>query len=466
MKYLILCAWFAYFAFVAFSTQHTSWPEMSVYPYLLNHGFVPYNDLLVPYPPMFLWFLQATTLVLGYSPHQTLIVTLFLTLLTAYLVWYISGKIWKDNKLASVISLGYYSIWFFYFEGNGLWFEMLATPLILLAFYKCYQYFFENKSLSTLVLGSIFLASGFLVKQSVLWSILALLFWLLLTKYNKPKELFRDSRLIVLPLFVAIVITFIIAYFSGYLTNYVLWVYDFVFVKLPFNPDYQDYPSLGSMAKLLLALIILAPLILLLLKDFKKVSFFFGFIIAALMFALPRWGLFHLQPMLAIVSVSAAPLWGQYLTDKNKILRLGSIFIVIIWLLVTVRQDMRFWHQPARFYEADKYKVVSIIKQKGYKDFYTFNSADQLYVLTDTVPTIKPYVQNFYSFMELPGVQDRVIASFEEKKPRYVIFSPYSGRGGIEAGDYRPQKLGDYIEQRYTLKEKIDNNYWVLERKE
>jgi hypothetical protein len=466
MKYLIWVLFLVYFAIVGTFTQHTSWPEMSVYPYLLNNGFVPYNDLLVPYPPLFLWFLQLTTLIWGYGSHATFLSTFVVALITAVLIWYIAGKIWIKDRFAPIMALGYYGIWFFYFEGNGLWFEMVASPLILLAFYYCYRYFFDKAPIPNLVLGSFFLALGFLIKQSVLWSTLALIFWILLTEYKKPRELARDIRILILPSFIAICATLIIAYFSGYLISYIDWVYDFVFIKLPFNGDYQEYPSMRNMAKLAVALVVLIPFVSLLFKDFKKASFFLGFICAALMFALPRWGIFHLQPMLAIISVSAAPLWSKYLVKGNKTIRAACILIVAIWLIVTIRQDIRFWRQPPRFYEEDKYKVADIIKQKNYLDFYAFNSADQLYVLTNTVPEVKPYVQNFYSFMELPGVQEKVILSFEDKKPKYVVFSPYSGRGGIEAGDYRPEKLANYIEQHYTLKEKLDSNFWILERNE
>src|SRR3989344_6035859 len=158
----------AIFLFLFFRSQHTAWPEVLVYPYLLNNGFLPYKDLVQPYTPGFLWFTQVVTQIFGYAPQVSQFTTLVLLLANSALVYFFSKSIWK-TKHAGNMSTFFYLLWVFYFEGNGLWFELLITPLALSAFYFFYKFFFTKNKTRFFILGSLALALAFIVKQSSLW---------------------------------------------------------------------------------------------------------------------------------------------------------------------------------------------------------------------------------------------------------------------------------------------------------
>src|SRR3989344_1901426 len=68
------------------NTKFTLWPEMVVYPYLLNNGFILYRDIINPYPPLFTGFLTIFARIFGYSPLFYQILTWVVILLIDLLI--------------------------------------------------------------------------------------------------------------------------------------------------------------------------------------------------------------------------------------------------------------------------------------------------------------------------------------------------------------------------------------------
>lgn len=464
MVYLIIPAAFFYLSYFILHTEHTSWPEMLVYPYLLNNGFTIYKDLNIPYTPIFIWFMQLIENVFGHSPLVTVGLVIALSFSTACIIFLVSNRIWKTKKLAGVCSVFYYLLWFFYFEGNGLWYEMFITPFLIGGFYFIYNYLFIKSHVRYIIFAAFLFSICFLSKQSAIWITLVSLAWMVLVKFKNIKILVRDVCFFMLAFFFPIVVTFLAAFFWGYLSNYWDWAYKFVFLVYPFTPGYRDFPSFVTNGKLLITLFVLVPFVYFYRSDYKKVWFGIMFIFATFMFAVPRWGLFHLQPLLAMLSIMAAPVLEDIWRSKVRFYKLILILFLTISIIICARQINRFFEKPIRFYEPDKYELNQKIKQAGYTNFFIFNSYDQLYVLSSNIQPVKPYIQNFAAFLEIEGMQKQLIEGIEQTKPRYILHTPYSGRGGYGPGDYRPSLVGDYIESHYILKEKLRDDLWVLER--
>ncbi|MCL4367159.1 glycosyltransferase family 39 protein [Patescibacteria group bacterium] len=441
-------------------TQHTAWPEMLVYPYLLNHGFVPYQDLIAPYTPLLLWFLQFLEKIFGSTPQFSVSLTLTFALINTSLVGLITYKLNQQKDAAFLASL-FYALWFAYFGGNGLWFELLQTPLILGSYY-----FFEKsqqikKNNINLWITSFLLTIIFFTKQSGLWFVLAVSFWLVLFKQWRVLLNFIKTTFLVFLLFFLLIGA--IAWINNYWSDYFYWVYIYTFTIFPFSPGHQSLPQISQLLKFALPLLIILPSTNMLWKRDSKTLLGLLFCGAAFMSVLPRWDLFHLQPFLALIAIIFVPIAWRWVRI-NKIRQLLGLSIVLIWLIVVLKQADRFYQLPVRFFEPSIYSEANQLKRMEVNSFYVFNGPDQLYILVDSQTLVKPYVQNFAWYFEVPGMQQKVINALIKDDPQYVILSPFLAGSGYEIGHYIPQDLNNYIHQHYTLDQRINDNIEVLKR--
>lgn len=464
---------FFYSIFVSFNTEFTAWVEMLVYPYLLNNGFLPYKDVVAPYTPLVLYFLQIFTQIFGYEPRNFQILTIILGWLNSFLIFWTIKKIWKHN-LAAYFGACSYALWFFYFEGNGIWFELLLTPLIICFFYHSYKYLFKAQKNSDLIISSLLLALIFFSKQSGIYFSIVFILWLLIFSRMNPKKILKPILFLVLSFSLVFTITSLVALLGNYLFDYWRWAFQFTFLEFPFSSGHKIYPTSSQILKLTIPLIILMPLIYKVVKLEKNALYIFFLILASFMLVFPRWGLFHLQPFIALLFIGSSHFFIDFLLKYESLpiikkpknfSKFVLFFVVIVWIVVTGRQMQRFWDKPIRFFDPTIYRIASEISARGYtNNVYIFNSPDQLYLLTGSVPAIKPYVQNFSWQMEVPGVQEKIVASLHLNRPEYIIYSPVNDPGGLEVGRYEPKKIVEYLKTHYILKDKIADDVWVLEK--
>ena len=116
------------------STTFTLWPEMAVYPYLMNNGFLLYKDIINPYPPYLSLFLSFFTKTFGYLPISFEILTLLFIFTIDYLIYTFSRKIFQ-SKSAAIINTAFFALFSIPFGINGLWFDLIQTPFILISVY-------------------------------------------------------------------------------------------------------------------------------------------------------------------------------------------------------------------------------------------------------------------------------------------------------------------------------------------
>ena len=116
---------------------------------------------------------------------------------------------------------------------------------------------------------------------------------------------------------------------------------------------------------------------------------------------------------------------------------------------------MRNFNEGTRFYEQDVQDVVSYIKSNtNMQDrIFVMNWWDNIYALSDRLPATDPWVPQLSWYMELPGIQDKMVENLMESKPKMIIINPYS-EVGLSA--YVPQKVYDYVTANYKLQEKVD----------
>src|SRR3990167_1975 len=444
------------------NTQFAVWPEMVVYPYLLNNGFLLYRDIINPYPPSLTWFLAIFAKIFGYSPLAYQILTWIIILIIDLSIYIISQKVFK-NKLFALSSVAFIAVLSIPFGVNGLWFDLVQTPLILWALYFFYQ-FLNSKARSVpklnLFVSFLFLTIAFFIKQQVFW--VGLLFLILsLSKYKfNILKLIKNYYLAVLPF--CVLLLFHIFYFTiqGTEKDFVFWVFYFPVFLASKTPGYILLPSAKQVLVVLAFFALFVPII------FKKSHTFFLIVAAILiLFAYPRFDYFHLVPALAVIAVIFCSNFESL--KKSAIVVKGFFLLALIFLgLFSFRYFQNNWEKQIRFSEQDVLKnarVINLLVEKNEK-VYLQNAPDQLLVLSNTVP-MKPWADDFPWYLEVQNLQDRVIGSLEKDKPRYIIFQPYLKEKKYELGSYKPGDIVDYIDNNYVNLAKIDNGLYIKIRK-
>src|SRR3989344_6030545 len=127
------------------NTKFTLWPEMVVYPYLLNNGFQLYKDIINPYPPAFVFFLAQFSKIFGYIPQSFQILTWLTIIIVDLLIFAFAFKI-TEKLLYGLLSLAFFVFFSIPFGANGLWFDLIQTPIILMSCYFFWRFLKSGNS--------------------------------------------------------------------------------------------------------------------------------------------------------------------------------------------------------------------------------------------------------------------------------------------------------------------------------
>ena len=122
-----------------FVSRFTLWPEMVVYPYLINNNFLLYKEIINPYPPLFTGFLVIFTKMFGYGVFTFQALTWSIIVITDLTLFLCAQKILNSTKMA-IWSLAAFVVLSVPFQINGLWFDLVQTPLIILVFFYLNKY--------------------------------------------------------------------------------------------------------------------------------------------------------------------------------------------------------------------------------------------------------------------------------------------------------------------------------------
>ena len=361
-----------------------AWPEMLVYPYLLDHGFKLYQDIINPYAPIFTGFLYFFFKVFGLSLSNLKLLTWGIIFASDIIIYRIASR--RYGHIAGLLALSFFVIFQPLLDGNGLWYDLALTPVLLLAF--------DRQS-------PFLVAVAFFMKQSVLW-----LFVILFKKWRQ--------------LLISLISLFLISYFlflvSGNLAAYLFWPWHFALTIMPTMPGHKDWgtPGLWFMA---LIPFILPTLLWLRHRRFNSPEPFLWMSLSFLLI-LPRFGLFHLQPALAFTALVLAQ-------HSRKIPKLFLACYIVISSFLWFRHIKLFWHQPTRFFEPEIMQAAEKLKSFTVpeKPILFLNAPDQIMILANRLPA-KPWAITFPWYLELPGMQQRFIDALINQQVQAIVFSP------------------------------------------
>ena len=457
--FLLILLLFLHIVLLA-NTKFTLWPEMIVYPYLFNNGFLLYKDIINPYPPALTLFLSKFSTFFGYSPQSFQILTWAIIILIDVLIFTVAAKLTKK------LFFGLLSALFFIFLSipfgiNGLWFDLIQTPFILLASYFFYQ-FLQNKNLRNLYIAFLLTTFAIFIKQQAVW--LMVLFLLIIT-FNKKINFSKDQPkifLIFIPLIFLSTVHLLVFSNLGILKDFLFWNINLPLFKTSLAPGYILLPTARQMVVMITLFLIFLPIF------FSKKSDYKFFVLTSLfliIFSYPRFDYFHLIPSLATLSLLFGPLAEK--TFKSNINSKPIVVGASILLLsFSIRFFINDWGSPIRFFEPEIFKAANFISKKtNRKDtLYIQNGPDQLLPLSNRLP-IKPWADEFSWYLELEGIQEQIISSLINQNPKFIIYKPYDKGEKYDLGVYEPRYIAGYLDENYENLIKINGTLWLKIRK-
>jgi hypothetical protein len=419
------------------SLKFTAWPEMLVWPYLIIKGWLPYANIAIAHTPLLLIKLAVFYKLFGVGVIQLKIFTWLLVIFTDLLVYFVASRLW--GKKTGILSVAAFAVWQLFFDGNGLWFDLVVVPISILTFYLLTKrhYFWAG----------VFWAFMFFTKQTAIWFLIPIGIKIVQsTEYRvQSTERFLFGSLGILVVGIAGLGLW------GVLPSFYKWAIDFGVFILPKAAGQVQLPDLKNLLVSVFPFLIFIPLIL---KTKVKNLNLLLWAMAGSIGAYPRFEYFHFQPAIPFLAFAS----GLLFSETKKLKNLIVIFIAFYFLGCTYLLGqflIKNWKEGTRFYEQDVQDVAVYIKAnvKTNSKIFVMNWWDSLYALTDTLPAVNPWVPQLSWYQEIPGVQDKEVADLQNSNPKMIIQEPYSELG---LSSYIPQKVYSYILENYKIKEKVD----------
>ena len=417
--------------------KFTAWPEMTLWPYLITKGWLPYRDVAIAHTPLILIKLAVFYKIFGTGILQLKIFTWLIILLFDGMVFAIAKKLW--NIKTAFVALCTFVLWTLFFDGNGLWFDLFMGAIAFVSFY-----FIQKKNF---LWAGVFWAAAFVSKQTAVWFLLPI--GLELT--TSSKHLGRKFKEFITGILSVFIPAILILWIVGILPDFYNWAIKFGIFILPRSSGQLQPPDLKSLAGALFPFLIFIPLIW---KTGRKNINLLIWTFAGALGAYPRFEFFHFQPAIPFLAIAISQL-ASMVKKPDKLMKL----FIPVYLLGSVCLFggffIRSYKEGTRFYETNVSDIVTFVNYntKPGDKIFVMNWWDNIYALSDTLPAVDPWIPQLSWYMEIPGIEEKMVNDLRTNSPKLIIYNPYT-ESGLSA--YIPQKLYNYVIENYRLSQKID----------
>jgi hypothetical protein len=418
----------------------TAWPEMTFWPYLVLNGLMPYKEIAIAHNPLLIGALSGFFAIFGLGLTALKVFTFILIAAIDLAVFKVASFV--GGKRLGLISLAIFIPYQIFYEGSGLWFDLALVLPALLAFY-CLK---KEKYIG----AGVFLATAFFVKQTGAWLVVPFVLSLILLGGEKlPKAALKS---ILGSLFVAA--TFLLALFSmGILADYYFWTVEFGIFTLPFAIGQVSVPGFNTVFLSLLPFV-LAPLAF---SSRKRGGFeLLVWGVFGMAGAYPRFELFHYQPGIPFLVILIALAIVNFWKDQSKTKKIAAVAIQTGIILAMVLSIYKTAGKPDMFWNEEflqKAERVRLVIGHSKKVLF-LNTWDTIYIYTDNFPVGDFWVPHLSWYMELPGIQERIIGAMREEKNRYAVVRKFDQTG---LGSYKPVKILSFLNEHYETIEIVDD---------
>lgn len=417
------------------------YPELYIYPYLTNHGLLPYKQIFDQHFPG-LFFLPLNFAKLGLlNQYDARFWQYGLVTITQFSLFYISAKV-LNNKIKALFVALLYLIWQPFFQGWVLWINNIMPIFYLWSFYL-FVLFKQRKQIRWIFWSGFLLGIATVFKQVGLLSAgVAGLYLLLSSKSVKTVVLYGSGYMIP------------IVGIGLYLLNIGVWS-DFWFWTIQFNAT--TYAQIGGAAPDQISLKrisgVLVPSVLLI---FNKIN---SWQILLLLFILGgffgggnNFDFTYFQPVLPLVCLATVTVISS-IKKVNWLLAAVLLYLLIVWRWLT---PFYLTHQGpfVYYFDPDTQKVSELIRSKTRpgEEIFIYGATPLIYQMTDTIPAGKVFVFQFPWFIKDGG--DRIFTGLQSSKPKLIVSDPTTRTKDQLISDYSPE-INNYIYSNYHLIEKI-----------
>lgn len=455
-NYLILTGMLGIHLILLISLKFTAWPEMTLWPYLITKGWLPYQNIAIAHTPLLIFDLAIFYKIFGAGITTLRFFTWGLILLSDILVFFVARKLW--SKRIAYLSLVTYAVWLLFYDGNGLWFDLYMGVLGFCSFY-----FSKEKRW---VWAGVFWALAFLSKQTAVWFLIPIVLEMInvrqplrvgdpigpVTLKVRPCKVF--GKFILGATVVAVPFIFLLFIFH-LLPSFWNWAVNFGVFTLPGSQGQIQLPNLKTLGIATFPFLIFLPLLLS--KQKNKVPYLVlaAWALAGVMGAYPRFEYFHFLPTIPYLAIAAGLVFESLRDDRKTVFRFMVYLYLLASLFLIIKFAARDFNGGTRFYENDVAEVVDYVKysaQPGERIF-VLNWWDNIYALTDTLPSTDPWVPQLSWYMKIPGIQEKIVEDIKNNPPKLVIYYPYTVAG---LSSYVPEKVYDYVTENYKISQKVD----------
>ncbi len=447
--YLILFPFLGLHLLILSQLQFTAWPEMISFPYLINHGFITYKDMIHAYPPLLINILAVLYKIFGINIQVLKIFTWASFIANDLLIFTILFKLVKKQNLA-IFGVFIYIILQPILEGNMIWPDLFIIPFLLLTtlFLLNKKYFFAGLAIGL----------AFLTKQTAIFYLITSSIYIFIFE-RKSQNIFKfilGIMIIILPFLLSL-------FFQNSFQQFLNWA---VIYPSKYWTKFPGYVQLSpTLRENLILLILFFPLSFLLLKSKKKIfsdKYFlllFGFLICGIIGVYPRFSFFHFQSALSFLIIIYIYLFKNF---KQKYIYL---FLAIPALVLLINfKSLQFG--KTRFWTKNDLNLGQTIQNESSKDkpIYLLGLNSSLYAFANRLPN-SPWLDNFGWYLEIPGVQEEVVKSFEKTPPSTIFWQTPEKRNWYDIGTYQPKMITNWIEKNYTREKEIEKGIWEWTRK-
>ena len=119
-----------------------------------------------------------------------------------------------------------------------------------------------------------------------------------------------------------------------------------------------------------------------------------------------------------------------------------------------------------RFWTSSDINLGQIIENETPSDkpIYLLGLNSSFYVFSGRFPN-KPWLDNFGWYLEIPGVQEKVIAGFTKDPPSTIFWVTSENGSWYDIGTYQPKMITDWILRNYNQKVQVGKGVWQWTRK-
>lgn len=418
--------------------------ELFIYPYLTNHGFKPYSQILDQHFPGLMFFsINLNNLGMN-NEFSARIWLLAVIVITQGTLFFVSSQIFKSKQRALLVNL-LYLVWQPFFEGWVFWIDSFLPPILLLSLYFLYS----KRMFTTGVL----LGIGIIFKQTLI-PLGMLVFLVVLWESKKISSVVKFLA----GLFIPLGLMLVYLGYMGVIPDF--WYWTVIFNLTTYAKYGTNIPTNFSFISRA-GFVYLTSVFGLFGKDRRIVKLLTVFLLGSLIGILDRSDFVHLQPSLPFALIFTSIGIYQYSTKISfRLLMFVYIMIAIWWLNIFYRG-----HISNKVFTFDDQTKLTAQKIRHYTEpgdkIFVFGAPPILYQMTDTLPAGDVFVFQFPWFIKIAG--SRLLEGIKNDLPKIIVSDTTVKIENQPITDFGKQ-ISQYINENYQTINQIGTNS-ILSRK-